>query len=602
MQNIDPSNWKEITENITQASQKIIQNLIENQAQNTIDLKDISHVYALLGEKIANEPKELKKVQALLQKFVNNQHELIKQIAERQFNPEKKFNPIIVPAPGDKRFKAAEWEQAPYYFDFIKQHYLLVSQLMNDVVETVETDYYTKRKLNFYTKQYINVFSPSNFAITNPEVLKLAQETNGQSLIDGYKNFLTDIQKGKISQTDETVFEVGKDLACTPGFVIYENELMQLIQYTPTTKKVNEIPLLIIPANINKYYLMDMQPANSLVKYVISEGMTTFMVSWKNGTVEFKDITFDDYIEKGVFKAIEIVQEITKSHKVNTLGNCIGGTILGTAVSILSARTSKKDNPINSVSFLASMIDFSDIGPISDLVSQDLVIKLEKGDLKEKGFLKGDVMEAGFNVVRSNDLIWNCVINNYLKGKDAPPFDLLYWTNDNTNIPAKMFLYYLRSMILENKLSRKNALRICNTQVDIGKIEAPVFSIGFTEDHIAPPQSVFTTTELVSGNVEYILGGAGHVMGVTNAPEKNKYGYRVNGELNNGFEHWKQTAKAFEGSWWTYWTKSIIQLSGKQIEAPKKAGTTKYKVIEAAPGRYLKEKSKDLNALVEKSK
>jgi polyhydroxyalkanoate synthase len=330
--------------------------------------------------------------------------------------------------------------------------------------------------------------------------------------------------------------------------------------------------------------------------------MTTFMVSWKNGTVEFKDITFDDYIEKGVFKAIEIVQEITKSHKVNTLGNCIGGTILGTAVSILSARTSKKDNPINSVSFLASMIDFSDIGPISDLVSQDLVIKLEKGDLKEKGFLKGDVMEAGFNVVRSNDLIWNCVINNYLKGKDAPPFDLLYWTNDNTNIPAKMFLYYLRSMILENKLSRKNALRICNTQVDIGKIEAPVFSIGFTEDHIAPPQSVFTTTELVSGNVEYILGGAGHVMGVTNAPEKNKYGYRVNGELNNGFEHWKQTAKAFEGSWWTYWTKSIIQLSGKQIEAPKKAGTTKYKVIEAAPGRYLKEKSKDLNALVEKSK
>lgn len=600
MQNIDPSNWKEFTENISKASQKVIQNFIDNQSQNTSDLKDISHVYALLGEKIINEPKEMEKVQALYQKFSNNQQALIKQIAERQFDPNKKIKPIIAPAPGDKRFKAAEWDEAPYFFDFVKQHYLLVSQLMNEVVETVETDYYTKRKLNFYTKQYINAISPTNFAISNPEVLKLAKETNGQSLIDGFNNFLADIQKGKISQTDETVFEVGRDLACTPGSVIFENELFQLIQYTPTTKKVYEIPLLIVPACINKYYLMDMQPENSLVKHIVGEGITTFMISWKNAGLELKDTLFDDYIEKGVIKAVEIVQTITKSAKVNTLGNCIGGTILGTAASIIASRTSKKDNPINSVSFLASMIDFSDIGPISDLVSHDLVIKLEKSDLAEKGFLKGDVMESGFNIVRSNDLIWNCVINNYLKGKDAPPFDLLYWTNDNTNIPAKMFLYYLRSMILENKLSRKNALRICNTQVDIGKIDVPVFAIAFTEDHIAPPHSVFTTTELVSGNVEYILGGAGHVMGVTNAPKRNKYGYRVNGELHNGYEHWKQTAKAHEGSWWTYWGESIAKISGKQIEAPKKAGTTKYKEIETAPGRYLKEKSKALNAIIDK--
>jgi polyhydroxyalkanoate synthase len=342
---------------------------------------------------------------------------------------------------------------------------------------------------------------------------------------------------------------------------------------------------------------MDMRPENSLVKFVVSEGITTFMVSWKSADVKLKDIIFDDYIEKGVFKAIEIAQEITKSKKVNTLGNCIGGTILGTALAILSSRKNTKDNPINSASFLGSMVDFSDIGPISDLVSPDLVIKLEKSDLVQQGFLKGDAMEAGFNIVRSNDLIWNCVINNYLKGKPAPPFDLLYWTNDNTNVPAKMFLYYLRSMILENKLSRKNALRICNTQIDFGKIEVPVFAIGFTEDHIAPPQSVFITTELVSGNVEFILGGAGHVMGVTNAPSKNKYGYSVNGKLHNGYEHWKTTAKKYEGSWWTYWSQSLAKLSGKQIVATKKLGSAKYKVLEAAPGKYLKEKSKTINSI-----
>lgn len=597
MEKIDQVNLQELVENITKVSQTIIQNFIENQSDNINGLKDISHAYGLLGEKIINEPQEMAKVQALYKKFSAKQQELLKQIAERQFDHNKEHKPIISPAPGDKRFKAPEWEEAPYYFDFVKQNYLLVSELMTEVVETVETDYYTKRKLNFYTKQYINAISPTNFAFTNPEVLKLAKETNGKSLMDGFNNFLSDIQKGKISQTDETIFEVGRDLACTPGSVVFENRLFQLIQYTPTTKKVHELPLMIVPACINKYYLMDMRPENSLVKYVVGEGITTFMISWKNASVEFKDILFDDYIEMGVFKAIEVVQAITKSHKVNTLGNCIGGTILGTAAAIMATKTSKKDNPINSVSFLASMVDFSDIGPISDLVSHDFVIKLEQSDLIQKGFLKGDVMEAGFNIVRSNDLIWNCVINNYLKGQPAPPFDLLYWTNDNTNVPAKAFLYYLRSMILENKLSRKNALRICNTQVDIGKIDVPVYAIAFTEDHIAPPQSVFTTTELVSGNIEYILGGAGHVMGVTNAPIRNKYGYRVNGELHNGYEHWKKTAKNQEGSWWTYWTKNIIKLSGKQIPAPKKPGTTKYKLIEAAPGRYLKEKSKELNSV-----
>ena len=259
-----------------------------------------------------NEPKEMEKVQALYKKFSENQFALVKQIAERQFDSQKKSKPIISPEPGDKRFKAKEWDEAPYFFDFIKQNYLLVSQLMNEIVENVETDYHTKRKLKFYTKQQINALSPSNFALTNPEVLNLVKETNGKSLVDGFNNFLEDFQKGKISQTDETAFEVGKDIACTPGSVIFENDLMQLIQYTPTTAKVYEIPLLIVPANINKYYLMDMQPANSLVKFVVAEGMSTFMVSWKSGSADSKDVIFDDYIEKGIFTAIEIVKEVNK--------------------------------------------------------------------------------------------------------------------------------------------------------------------------------------------------------------------------------------------------------------------------------------------------
>lgn len=596
MEQFDQFELQKFSEEIGKVTQKILQNLKDDHPQNIIDGNDISHVYSLLGEKVMNEPEEMEKVQELLKEFAKKQLELLKQVGDRNISPEKDFEPVISPNKGDKRFRAPEWSEAPYYFDFLKQNYLLVSELMKKVVQTVETDYYTKRKLNFYTDQFINVFSPGNNLLTNPEALKLAHETQGKSIMEGMKNFMRDVQKGKISQTDEEIFEVGRDLACTPGSVIYQNELMQLIQYTPTTKNVSELPFLIVPACINKYYLMDMQPANSLVKHIVAQGITTFMISWKNPGSDAKDVGFDDYVEKGVITALDIVKSITKSKKVNTLGNCLGGTILATTASILATRYSKKDMPINSTSFLASMVDFSDIGPVSDLVSHDLVIKLEKSDLKDRGYLEGDVMEKAFNIVRANDLIWNCVINNYLKGLPAPPFDLLYWTNDNTNIPAKFFLFYIRSMILENKLSRKNALRICDTQVDIGKIDVPVYAIAFTEDHISPPQSVFTTTELVSGKVEYILGGAGHVMGVTNAPVKHKYGYSVKGELTRGFEHWKDTAKKHEGSWWTYWGKEIVKLSGKKMPAPKKEGSAKYKVMEAAPGKYLKEKSSEVNS------
>lgn len=596
MENINTINFQKLTEKVSKAVQGVMQNYMDSQADDTLDITKITHAYSVLGEKLVEDPKEFDKVKSLYLKFHNKQQALVKLLAEKQFNPNQKSEPIISPEPGDKRFKAQEWDDAPYFYDFIKQNYLLVSQLMDEVVTTVETDYVTKKRLKFYNKEYTNALSPGNYPLTNPEVMKLAVETKGQSLIDGFQNFIADVEKGRIAQSDEKAFEVGRNLACTPGSVVYENELMQLIQYSPTTKKIGEIPMLIIPACINKYYLLDMQPHNSLAKYIVGEGITAFMISWKNGGSELKHIVFDDYVEQGVIQAIDVIKNITKSKKVNTLGNCLGGTILATAISILSGRYSKKENPINSASFLACMIDFSDIGPVSDLLNHDLLLKLENGKVSEDGYLRGDLIERLFNIIRSNDLIWRFIINNYLKGEDTPAFDLLYWTNDHLNIPSKMFLYYLENMLLDNKLSRKNALRICDTQIDIGKIEVPTFVIAFTEDHIAPPTSAFATTELVSGDVEYILGGSGHVMGLTNAPEKNKYGYALNGELNRGYEHWKNTSEKFDGSWWPYWSKKVLEISGKQVAAPKKEGSVKYKVLEAAPGKYLKEKMVTVSA------
>ncbi|MES2591454.1 MAG: class I poly(R)-hydroxyalkanoic acid synthase [Bacteroidota bacterium] len=588
MTNKEKNPMEELTESITKASQKIIQNYFENKSGYNHDNRDITQAYTQFGTKLMNEPKEMEKVQELYKSFFSSQQELWKRITDRVSKPEGEYTPVIKPADGDKRFKAAEWDEAPYYFDFVKQSYLLVSKLMKEIIETSEIDERTKKKLNFYSQQYIDALSPSNFIATNPEALKLAQETKGQSLIDGFKNLLSDIERGGITQTDMTAFEPGRNIATTPGAVVFENELMQLIQYTPSTKNVFETPLVIIPPWINKYYILDLRPENSLAKFMVDQGFTTYMISWKNPTADMRNITFDDYVEMGALKAFEVAQSVSKSKKVNTLGYCLGGTLLSTSLAVIASR--KEESPVNTATFLATMIDFSDVGPMGDVIDNALIKKLERGELLEQGVMLGHDMEKAFNLIRANDLVWSFVVNNYLKGKAPAPFDVMYWTNDNTNLPAKMYLFYLKKMVFENKLSRKNALRICNTPIDIGKIDIPVYVIGLQEDHIAPPQTAFTTTELVSGPVEYILGGSGHVMGVANPPSKKKYGYYLNGKLGEGFEAWKETAKFNEGSWWTAWTERLSKNAGKQVPAAKNLGGTKFKVIEPAPGRYVKEK------------
>ena len=594
MEKIDPTaTFLQLSESITKASQQILQNYLDNSTGYHNDNKDIINTYSEFGTKLAANPKEMEKIQDLFKGFLGNQQELWARIVKRQFGQHDQYEPVITPAPGDKRFKAPEWDEAPYYFDFVKQSYLLVSKLMKDIIDTVDVADKSKKKLAFYTQQYIDAFSPANFVATNPEALKLAQQTNGQSLLDGFKNLLADIQKGGITQTDMTAFQPGVNIAITPGSVIFENELIQLIQYNATTKAVYEQPLLVVPPWINKYYILDLRPENSFAKYLVDQGFSTFMISWKNPTPAMGDVNFDDYVEKGVMKALEVIQTIFKGVKVNTVGYCLGGTLLGTALAIYSKNKPKAENPINTATFLATMIDFSDVGPMGDVIDQALVRKLERGELMQDGIMHGHDMEKAFNLIRANDLVWSFVVSNYLKGKSPSSFDVMYWTNDNTNLPAKMYLFYLRYMILENKLSRKNALRICDTQIDIGKIEVPSYVIGLVEDHIAPCRTAFVTTELVSGPVEYILGESGHVMGVVNPPSKKKYGFFTDGQLENGFDKWKETAKFNEGSWWVYWSEKIAKKSGKQIPAPVKVGSAKFKEIEPAPGRYVKEKCHD---------
>lgn len=590
MESVPQLDLQELTTEMTKVSQKIVQNFLDNKSSLYYDSRDMSHSFLQFGSKLVASPNELEKVNDSYQNFFNSQQELWKRISEKQLGLTDKYVPVITPKEGDRRFSSKDWEEAPVYFDFVKQSYLLVSKLMDEIIDTSEIDIRAKKKLNFYSQQFIDALSPSNFIATNPEAIKLAKETNGQSIIDGFKNLSEDMENGKISQSDMSVFEVGKNLAITSGEVVFENELMQIIQYAPSTEKVYETPLVIIPPWINKYYIFDLRPENSFTKFVVDQGFNTFILSWKNPDSKLGHISFDDYVQKGALKAIEVAQAISKSKKVNTLGYCLGGTLLGTALSVIAGNTSKEENPVNSATFLATMIDFSDAGPMGDVIDNALVHKLERGELLENGVMHGHDMERAFNLIRANDLIWKYVVNNYLKGKNPAPFDLLFWTNDNTNLSANMYLYYLRYMVLENKLSRKKALRICDTPIDIGRIDIPVIAIGFEDDHISPCHTTFTTTELVSGDVEFILGESGHVMGVINPSSKDKYGHYTGGVLDDGFEAWRKTAKFKKGSWWNTWSTRLAERSGKEILAPKKMGNTKYKPIEPAPGRYVKEK------------
>ena len=490
---------------------------------------------------------------------------------------------IAQPVAGDRRFQGEEWSKNPVY-DYIKQSYLLTSDMLMKMADNTELDPKEQAKLKFYTKQYVDAMSPTNFALTNPEVIHQAMETNGQSLIDGLQNLLTDMEKGRISMTDESAFELGTNLAVTEGAVVFQNELFQLIHYKPETEQVYEKPTLIIPPSINKFFILDLQPHNSFVKYCVEQGQNVFLISWVNPTEDQRDLSWDDYVETGVLKAIAETKAITKSEKINTVSWCVGGTLTATALSIMAERN---DSSVSAATFLTTLTDFSNPGDLGVFIDEFQVKQLEN-KVNSDGVLNGRELATSFNMLRSNDLIWSYVVNNYLKGQTPPPFDILYWNSDSTNLPANMYSFYLNEMYLNNKLSEPNALTVCGYPIDVGKIKVPCYFLSTIEDHIAPWKTTFKATETFGANIEFVLGASGHVAGVINPASKNRRSYWVKGEQGKGPDHWLETAESHEGSWWNHWAEWNRRRAGKKIDAPTDLGDAEHPVIEAAPGSYVK--------------
>lgn len=489
---------------------------------------------------------------------------------------------VAQPARGDRRFQAEEWSQNPV-FDYIKQSYFLSSKLLQEMAANANLSDTEQKKLEFYTQQYIDAMSPTNFAVTNPEVLQQALETKGQSLVDGLKNLLGDAEKGRISMTDESAFVLGENIATSKGSVVFENDMFQLIQYNPSTEETFTRPTLIVPPCINKFYILDLQEHNSYVKYCVDQGQTTFLISWLNPTIEQGDISWDDYVEKGIIKAAEVVKDITSADKVNGVAWCVGGTLLTTALAVLAAR---KDTTFASATFFTTLLDFTDPGDLCVFIDEQQVKKLEN-KVTNQGYLSGRELATSFNMLRSNDLIWSYVVNNYLKGQTPPPFDILYWNSDSTNLPANMYTFYVNNMYLENNLTKKDALTICGEKIDLGKIKIPCYFLSTYEDHIAPWGGTFKGTELLKGKNEFVLGASGHVAGVINPASKNRRNYWINGEQGKGEDHWLETSERQEGSWWPHWANWLKARAGKKVPAPETTGNDTYKNIEPAPGRFV---------------
>ena len=492
--------------------------------------------------------------------------------------------PIALQEKNDRRFLSAEWNELPY-FDYLKQYYLLTSQWLMEMVESAKFDNEIKKKLRFFARQYIDAMSPANFPATNPEVLKLAADSKGETINKGLKNFLEDLEKGHISMTDESAFEVGRNLAVTRGAVVFENDLIQLIQYSPLGKTVSEYPLLIVPPCINKYYVLDMRPENSFVRYALEQGNNVFIISWRNIPPGLDSLTWDDYLEQGVIQAIKVSLEIAGVKKVNALGFCVGGTLLACALAALRV---KRQNPAASLTLLSTMLDFTDTGEISVYIDPAYVQKI-KTEIGTGGLVPGRDLALTFASLRANELVWFYVVNNYLKGKTPHAFDLLYWNSDSANLPGPMYVYYVRNMYLENNLKIPGKLIMCGVPIDLKKINLPTYVLAAKEDHIVPWKSAYANVPLLKGQIEFVLTASGHIAGVVNPPANSKRSYWSGKSIGQDPEQWLASAQSSLGSWWPHWSAWLKQKSGKQVPASAKLGSKKYPEVEAAPGRYVKE-------------
>lgn len=559
-----------------EANQKLLQDILENLSSGRN--LDAAGIYQLL-----TASQDAEKWIDIHNRYYQKQLDLW--ISMLGSKPGEARQPVAQPDRNDRRFQSAEWKELPY-FDYLKQYYLLTSQWLMEMVESAKLDDETKKKLRFFTRQYIDAMAPANFPATNPEVLKLAADSNGETINQGLRNLIEDLEKGHISMTDESAFEVGRNLAVTRGAVVFENDLIQLIQYSPLTETVIEYPLLIVPPCINKYYVLDLQPENSFVRYALEQGNNVFIISWRNIPPELGSLTWDDYLEQGVIQAIKVSLAIAGVKKLNALGFCVGGTLLACALAALRA---KRQNPAASLTLLATMLDFTDTGEISVYVDSAYVQKLE-AEIGTGGLVPGRDLALTFASLRANELVWFYVVNNYLKGKTPEAFDLLYWNCDSANLPGPMYVYYVKNMYLENNLKTPGKLIMCGVPIDLAKINLPTYVLAAREDHIVPWKSSYANLPLLKGKIEFVFTASGHIAGVVNPPGKSKRSFWGGGAIGKDPDQWLASAQSSPGSWWPHWSAWLKQKSAKQVSAPARLGSKKYPEIEAAPGRYVKER------------
>ncbi|MFA6021702.1 MAG: class I poly(R)-hydroxyalkanoic acid synthase [Rhodospirillales bacterium] len=584
----NPQELSHAVASIAEKSQRLMNDFLAKQSDNPgLGLGDplnIGQAFVETLGHLASNPARL--VQAQMNLW-NDYMQLWQNTAKRMLGEESE--PVALPDPADRRFKDEAWQNHEV-FDYIKQSYLLSARWVQTVVGGVEgLDEKTARKVDFYTRQFVDAMAPTNFALTNPQVLRLTAETGGENLLKGLDNLLSDLERGKgqlaIKMTDLDAFKIGQNIAATPGKVVFQNDLIQLIQYAPSTPEVLARPLLIVPPWINKFYVLDLKPKNSLVKWAIDQGHTVFMISWVNPDERLAAKSFVDYMQEGPLAALGAIMKITGEKDVNAIGYCLGGTLLATTLAYMAV---KKDRRIASATFLATMIDFEEAGELEVFIDEEQIAALEDR-MNKRGFLEGHEMATTFNMLRANDLIWSFVINNYLMGKEPFPFDLLYWNSDSTRMPAAMHSFYLRNMYQNNKLIEPGGLVIDKVPIDLRKIDLPIYVLATREDHIAPWKSAFAATRAYANPVRFVLAASGHIAGVVNPPAANKYNYWTNAKKAATPEAWLAGAKAHDGSWWTDWQAWVGKLSVKKVKA-RQPGRGPLKALEEAPGSYVAER------------
>ena len=558
---------------------------VQSAEDNTAEFGRIAETLGQVAKSYMDHPEQMVAAQQKLWQG----HAAIWQNAWQRFLGAEDTKPVATPARGDRRFKADEW-QSNQAFDFLKQSYLFTTQWAEETVAEAEgLDEHTRHKAKFYVEQIANAISPSNFAFTNPEVLKLALETNGASLEKGFRQFAEDLSRSngelQITQTDMSAFAVGENMALSPGKVMFQNDLIQLIQYEPTTAKVYEKPLLIVPPWINKFYILDLNPDKSFIRWAVEQGFTVFVISWVNPDEKLAQKTFADYMKEGILAACSAIEKATGEKQVNAIGYCIGGTLLSATLAYVAAKGKK---PISSATFFTTQVDFTLAGDLKVFVDEEQIAAVEQR-MAEKGYMEGGKMSKAFNLLRSNDLIWSYVVNNYLKGKEPFPFDLLYWNADPTRMPAATHSYYLRECYLYNNMSQGRMVLDGET-IDLSKVKVPVYNLATREDHIAPLPSAFKLGQFFGGDTQLVVAGSGHIAGVVNPPSANKYQYWLNDEDVDNLEEWLDRAEEHTGSWWPHWAKWTAEKSGKKVKA-RKPGDGKLKPLEDAPGSFVKVRS-----------